>query len=187
MKEVKRAVLLFVALSILTGVFYPIAVTLLAQFIFPKQASGSLIYTADSKSVGSVLIGQPFSDPKYFWPRPSATSDFPYNALASGGSNLGPTNKDLISQIAERAKLLRESGIQGPLPADLVTASGSGLDPHISADSAVLQVPRIARERHLTEEKIKALVQNRVEGRQFGFWGAQRVNVLKLNLALDTL
>jgi potassium-transporting ATPase KdpC subunit len=109
------------------------------------------------------------------------------NALASGGSNLGPTHKNLISQIAERARLLRESGIQGPSPADLVTASGSGLDPHISADSAVLQVPRIARERHLTEEKIKVLVQNRVEGRQFGFLGAQRVNLVTLNLALDTL
>ena len=187
MKEIKRAVLLFIALSILTGVFYPMAVTVLAQIIFPKQASGSLIYTAEGKPAGSALIGQPFSDPKYFWPRPSATADFPYNALASGGSNLGPTNKDLINQVAERVKSFRESSIRGPLPADLVTASGSGLDPHISADGAILQIPRIARERHLPEEKIKALVQNHLEGRQFGFFGVQRVNVLKLNLALDVL
>ena len=187
MKEIKRAVLLFIVLSILTGVFYPMAVTVLAQIIFPKQASGSLIYTTDSKPAGSVLIGQPFSAPKYFWPRPSATTDFAYNALASGGSNLGPTNKDLISQVAERVKSFRESGIRGLLPADLVTASGSGLDPHISAEGAVLQIPRIARERRVSEEKIKVLVQKHIEGRQFGFLGAQRVNVLKLNLALDTL
>jgi K+-transporting ATPase ATPase C chain len=187
MKEIKRAVLLFVALSILTGVFYPIVVTVLAQIIFPKQASGSLIYTAEGKPAGSALIGQPFSDPKYFWSRPSATTDFPYNTLASGGSNLGPTNKDLIGQISERIKSFRKSGIHGQLPADLVTASGSGLDPHISEDSAILQIPRIARERHVSEEKIKALVQNHLEGRQFGFLGAPRVNVLKLNLALDTL
>lgn len=187
MKEIKRAVLLFVALSILTGVFYPMAVTVLAQIIFPKQASGSLIYMTDSKPAGSVLIGQPFSDSKYFWPRPSATADFPYNALASGGSNLGPTNKDLINQVAQRVKSFRESGIKGPLPADLVMASGSGLDPHISADGAVLQIPRIARERHVPEDKIKALVQKHLEGRQFGFFGEQRVNVLKLNLDLEKL
>ncbi len=187
MKEIKRAVLLFIALTILTGVFYPAAVTVLAQFIFPKQASGSLIYRAEGRPAGSELIGQPFSDPKYFWSRPSATNDFPYNALASGGSNLGPTNKDLIGQVSERIKSFRQSGIQGPLPADLVTASGSGLDPHISLDGALLQVPRIARERHISEEKIKALVQNHLEGRQFGFLGESRVNVLKLNLALDTL
>lgn len=185
MKEMKRAVLLFIALSILTGVFYPMAVTVLAQIIFPVQASGSLIYENDGKPAGSVFIGQPFSEPKYFWSRPSATADFPYNALASGGSNLGPTNKDLISQIAQRVKSFQESGITVPLPADLVTASGSGLDPHISAAGAVLQVPRIARTRNMPAEKINAIVQSHLEGRQLGFIGAERVNVLKLNLALD--
>ena len=187
MKEIRRAVLLFVALSILTGVLYPVAITVVAQTIFPKQSAGSLVYKEDGTLAGSTLIGQPFSEPKYFWPRPSATADSPYNALASAGSNLGPTNKDLISQVAERVKSFRESGIQGPLPSDLVTASGSGLDPHISLEGAVLQIPRIARERHVHEEKIKALVQDHLEGRQFGFLGMQRVSVLKLNLALDTM
>ena len=187
MKEIKRAVLLFVALSILTGVFYPLAVTVLAQILFPKQVSGSLIYATDGKPAGSVLIGQPFSDPKYFWPRPSATTDFPYNALASGGSNLAPTNKGLILQVAERVKYFRESGVQGPLPPDLVTSSGSGLDPHISPEAALVQIARIAKERNVPEETVYSLVQNNVEGRQFGFLGVPRVNVLKLNLDLDKL
>ncbi len=187
MKEIKISVLLFITLSLLTGVFYPMAVTVLAQAIFDRKATGGLIYSADGTPIGSAMIGQPFSDPKYFWSRPSATADFPYDTLASGGSNLGPTNKELINQIAERVKAFRESGIQGQLPADMVMASGSGLDPHISLDGAVLQISRIARERHVPEEKIKALVQNHLEGRQFGFLGAQRVNVLKLNLALDSL
>jgi K+-transporting ATPase ATPase C chain len=187
MKEIKRALLLFAVLSILAGVLYPAAVTVLAKTIFPKQASGSLIYASGGRPAGSALIGQPFSDPKYFWPRPSATAESPYNALASGGSNLGPTNKDLINRVAERVKSLRASGVRGPLPADMVTASGSGLDPHISFDSAVLQIPRIARERRLPEENIMALVQSHIEGRQFGFFGSQRVNVLKLNIALDSL
>jgi len=187
MKEIKRAVLLFVALSILTGVFYPLAVTALAQIIFPKQAAGSLIYATDGNPAGSVLIGQPFSDPKYFWPRPSATTDFPYNTLASGGSNLAPTNKGLIIQVAERVKSFRESGVQEPLPPDLVTSSGSGLDPHISPEAALMQVPRVAKERNVPEETVHSLVQNNVEGRQFGFLGVPRVNVLKLNLDLDKL
>jgi K+-transporting ATPase ATPase C chain len=187
MKEIKKAVLLFVALSILTGVFYPIVVTVLAQAIFSQKATGSLIYSADGTPIGSAIIGQPFSDPKYFWPRPSATADFPYNALASAGSNLGPTNKDLISQVAERVKSFQESDIHGTLPADLVMASGSGLDPHISLEAALIQVSRIAREREVAEEKVLSLVQNCLEGRQFGFLGAPRVNVLKLNLALDKL
>ena len=187
MKEIKKAVLLFLALSILTGIFYPMSITFLAQITFPKQAAGSLVYKEDGTLTGSTLIGQPFSAPKYFWPRPSATTDFPYNALASGGSNSGPTNKDFISQVAERVKTFRKSGIEGLLPADLVTASGSGLDPHISAESAILQIPRIARQRHVPEEKIKDLVRSHLEDRQFGFLGIQRVNVLKLNLALDTM
>src|SRR5512143_412147 len=176
MKEIKTAVLLFIVLTLLTGVFYPAVVTILAQSIFLHQASGSLIMRADGTPVGSALIGQPFSDPKYFWPRPSATADFPYNALASGGSNLGPTNKDLISQVADRVKSFRESGIRGPLPSDLVMASGSGLDPHLSPESALIQIPRIAKERKVSEEKLRSLVQAHLEDRQFGFLGAPRVN-----------
>jgi len=185
MKEMKKGILLFVALSLLTGVLYPAAVTVLAQLIFPEQANGSIMYITDGTPIGSSLIGQPFSGPKYFWPRPSATTDYPYNALASGGSNLGPTNKDLINQVGERVKSFRESGIKEPLPSDLVMASASGLDPHISPEAAIIQVPRIAKERGMDEEKLRILVQAQIEGRQFGFLGAPRVNVLKLNLALD--
>jgi K+-transporting ATPase ATPase C chain len=185
MKEVKRAVLLFVALSLLTGVLYPVVLTVLARIIFPRQAVGSLIYKADGTCIGSYLIGQSFSDPKYFWSRPSATSEFPYNPLASGGSNLGPTNKDLINRINECVATYRSTGTQAPLPADLAMASASGLDPHISREAAIIQIPRIARERHVSEEKILNLVQNYIEDRQFGLLGRKRVNVLKLNIALD--
>jgi len=185
MKELKNGILLFVALSLLTGVLYPAAVTVLAQLMFPQQANGSIMHTADGTPIGSSLIGQPFSHPKYFWPRPSATADFPYNALASGGSNLGPTNKDFISQVADRVKSFREAGIQEQLPADLAMASGSGLDPDISPEAALIQIPRIAKERNMTEEKLRALVQVHLEDRQFGFLGAPRVNILKLNLALN--
>ena len=185
MKELRNGILLFVALSLLTGVLYPAAVTVLAQLMFPKQANGSVLYGADGTPIGSSLIGQPFSDPKYFWPRPSATTDFPYNALASGGSNLGPTNKDLISQVSDRVKSFQESGIQEQLPADLVMASGSGLDPHLSPESALIQIPRIAKERNMSEEKLRALVRAHLEDRQFGLLGAPRINVMKLNLALD--
>jgi K+-transporting ATPase ATPase C chain len=187
MKEIKKAVLLFAALSFLTGVFYPVVVTVLAHVIFPYQASGSLIFKADKTCIGSSLIGQSFSKPKYFWSRPSATAYFYYNPLASGGSNLGPTNKDLVKRIKECAANFQSTGIKGLLPADLVMASGSGLDPHISIETAIIQIPRIAKERHVSEEKIRNLVQNYVEDRQFGFLGRKRVNVLKLNLALDNL
>lgn len=187
MKEIKKALLLFVALSLITGVFYPLLVTVIAQAAFPRQAAGSLIVKDDGTATGSILIGQPFSDPQYFWSRPSATSDFPYNPLASGGSNLGPTNKDLIKQVEARVKTLRASGIKGSIPADLVTASAGGLDPHISLQAATIQIPRIAGERHMAEEKVRDLVQKHLEGRQLGFLGAERVNVLKLNLELDRL
>lgn len=187
MREVKNGLVLFMVLSLLTGVMYPAVVTLLAQLMFPRQANGSVLHGADGMPVGSSLIGQPFSAAKYFWPRPSATGDFPYNGLASGGSNLGPTNKELIGQVAERVKSFRESGISGELPADLVTASGSGLDPHISAEAAFVQVPRIAKERRMPEEEVRMLVRSHLEGRQFGLLGPPRVNVLKLNLALDKL
>ncbi|HET6516325.1 MAG TPA: potassium-transporting ATPase subunit KdpC [Thermodesulfovibrionales bacterium] len=187
MKEIKNGILLFVVLSLLTGVLYPAAVTALAQLLFPRQANGGVLIRSDGTPVGSSLIGQPFSDPKYFWPRPSATTDFPYNGLASGGSNLGPTNKDLINQIADRVKAYRESGIQEPLPADLVTASGSGLDPHISPAAAAYQVKRVAKAHGLDEAKVGALVSEHTEGRQFGILGDPRINVLELNLALDEL
>jgi K+-transporting ATPase ATPase C chain len=187
MKEIKNGILLFVALSLLTGVLYPAAVTVLAQLMFLKQANGSILYGADGTLIGSALVGQPFSDPKYFWPRPSATADFQYNAMASGGSNLGPTNPDLIKQVAERVKAYRETGIQELLPGDLVMASGSGLDPNITPEAALLQVPRVAKERNVNEEKVRSLVEEHVEGRQFAFLGVPRVNVLKLNLALDNL
>jgi K+-transporting ATPase ATPase C chain len=187
MKTIKTTLKLFAILTILVGVIYPVAVTVLAQLIFPKEAGGSLIYDSGGNLKGSALIGQPFSDPKYFWSRPSATSVYPYNPLASGGSNLGPTNKVLIGQISNRTELLKSSGIQAPVPSDLVEVSASGLDPHISMQSALVQIPRVARARNLSEETLRKLVLERVEERQFGFLGEQRINVLKLNLALDSI
>jgi len=187
MREIRKAVLLFVALLLLTGVFYPLVVTVLAQLIFPHQANGSLICEADATCIGSSLIGQLFSDPKYFWSRPSATGDFPYNPLASGGSNWGPANVDLINRTKSCVAAFQSMGIKGLLPSDLAMASGSGLDPHISVEAATIQIPRIARERHVSEERIYRLVQNHVENRQLGFLGNRRVNVLKLNLALDDI
>ncbi|MGE5892942.1 MAG: potassium-transporting ATPase subunit KdpC [bacterium] len=187
MKEIKTAFLLFVTLAFVTGVVYPTAVTVLAQAIFPEQAAGSLIHSAEDALIGSSLIGQHFSDPKYFWPRPSASGDFPYNALASGGSNLGPTNEVLIEQIAERVRSLRKSGIHGSLPTDLVMASGSGLDPHISPAAALIQIPRIVKARNISETELQRLVREHIKARQFGFLGAERVNVLELNLALDKI
>ncbi len=169
---------------VLTGIVYPVAVTVVAQLFFPWQAGGSLLKDSGGNITGSVLIGQPFSDPKYFWSRPSA-SDPPYNPLASGGSNLGPTNKVLIEQISNRTEQLESSGIQAPVPSDLVEASASGLDPHISVNAALAQVPRVARARNLSEDVVRNLVLQHVEERDFGFLGEQRINVLKLNLALD--
>ncbi len=170
---------------VLTGIVYPVAVTVLAQLFFPYQAGGSLVYDKGNLT-GSALIGQPFSDPKYFWSRPSA-SDPPYNPLASGGSNLGPTNKVLIEQISNRTEFLESSGIQAPVPSDLVEASASGLDPHISVNAALVQVPRVVRARNLSEDAVRNLVLQHVEDRDFGFLGEQRINVLKLNLALDSM
>jgi K+-transporting ATPase ATPase C chain len=185
-KELKPALLLFVVLSVITGVVYPFVVTGIAQGAFPRQANGSLI-EREGKAVGSELIGQPFGSPKYFWSRPSATSPYPYNGASSSGSNQGPTNPALTDAVAVRIKALRDAdpGNTAPVPADLVTASGSGLDPHISPAAAEYQVARVAKARNLDPQKVRALVASATEGRQLGFFGEPRVNVLKLNLALD--
>jgi K+-transporting ATPase ATPase C chain len=179
---------MLVLLTVLSGFIYPMVVTGIAQLVFPHQANGSLILK-DGKAVGSELIGQPFDDPKYFWGRPSVTAPFPYNAGASSGSNLGPISSDLQKQVQDRMGGLRaaDPGNTAPVPVDLVTASGSGLDPHISPAAALYQVRRVARVRGLAEEAILRLVEQHVEGRQLGLLGEPRVNVLKLNLALDAL
>ncbi len=185
--HLRPALMMLLILTVLTGLMYPLAVTGLAQLLFPNQANGSLI-VRDGKVIGSQLIGQYFDEPKYFWGRPSATAPFPYNAAASGGSNLGPTNPALIEAVKARVAALREAdvGNHKPIPVDLVTASGSGLDPHISPAAALFQVRRIARARGLEESIVENLVIQYTEGRQFAFLGEPSVNVLKLNLALDT-
>ena len=184
--QLRSALMMFFILTILTGVAYPLAVTAIAQLLFPHQANGSLIYK-DGKPIGSTLIGQPFDDPKYFWGRPSATAPFPYNAAASSGSNLGPTNPALIETVKMRVAALKaaDPGNDTPVPVDLVTASGSGLDPHISSASAEYQVRRVARARGRDEAFVRTLVSQHTEGRQLGMLGERRVNVLALNLALD--
>ncbi len=176
MNQIKTALKLFAILMLLVGIIYPVAVTALAHLFFSKEAEGSLLYDLSGNLTGSALIGQPFSDPKYFWSRPSDTSDHPYNPLASGGSNLGPTNNVLIEQISNRIELLKSSGIQAPVPSDLVMASASGLDPHISVQSALIQIPRVARARALDEETVRKLVLEYVEERQFGILGEQRLS-----------
>ena len=187
MNDLKSALLLFLAFTILCGGLYPALVTGLTQAAFPQQAGGSFITDKSGNTIGSALIGQPFSDPKYFWPRPSATSGFGYNPLASGGSNTGPTNPAYLQTVAERVNALRASGITAPLPAELVQASASGLDPHISPEAAWLQVPRVARARGLSAATVLQAVTQLSEERQLGILGAPRVNVLVLNLELDRL
>jgi K+-transporting ATPase ATPase C chain len=187
MTQVRTAVVSLIVLTVITGVAYPLAVTVIAQLVFPHQANGSLITAKDGKVVGSALIGQPFDDPKYFWGRPSATSPYPYNAGASSGSNLGPTNPALYEAVKGRVETLRAADPDNtaPVPVDLVTASGSGLDPHISPAAAFYQVNRVAKARKLEPDAVRRLVDQHTEGRQWGFLGEPRVNVLALNLALD--
>lgn len=171
---------------ILTGLVYPIAVTGIGQTVFPKQANGSLI-VKEGRTVGSALIGQPFDGPGYFWGRPSATPGWAYNAEASSGSNLGQANPVLHERVRFQLNLLRTNnpGLDLSVPIDLVTASGSGLDPHISPEAAAFQVRRVARERHLEEARLRSLIESQTEERTFGLLGEPRVNVLQLNLALD--
>lgn len=187
MKDIKSALLMLIVFTVICGGIYPVLVTGIAQAVFPKQANGSFITDRNGKEIGSTLIGQPFSDQRYFWPRPSATTDFGYNPMGSGGSNSGPTNSDYLKTVAERVKVLRSSGVIGVIPADLVQASASGLDPHITPESARLQVARVAKARGLPEDLVMKTVSQATEDRQLGFLGVSRVNVLVLNLELDKL
>jgi K+-transporting ATPase ATPase C chain len=193
-KPLRPAILSLLLFTLITGVIYPLVVTGIAQVVFPSQANGSLILK-DGKAVGSELIGQSFDDPKYFWGRLSATGTFPYNAFnaenltASSGSNYGPSNPALMEAVKARVEALETADPDNtaPIPVDLVTASGSGLDPHISVAAALYQVPRVTRTRGLSEEAVRALVKQYTDARQFGILGEPRVNVLELNLALDYL
>ena len=184
----RPALVLFALLSAITGLLYPLAVTGAAQAVFPSQAAGSLV-ERDGQAVGSRLIGQNFSDPKHFWGRPSATAPMPYNASASGGSNQGPLNPALVDAVKGRVEALRaaDPGNTAPVPVDLVTASASGLDPHISPAAAQYQSARVAKARGLAPERVQALVAQQTETPFAGFLGEARVNVLKLNLALEAL
>jgi potassium-transporting ATPase KdpC subunit len=186
--QLRPAILILILFTLITGFLYPLAVTGIAQLVFPHQANGSLI-VRNGKVTGSSLIGQSFDDPKYFWGRLSATSGFPYNAAASSGSNLGPLNPAFIAAVQARITALNvaDPGNTQPIPVDLVTASGSGLDPDISIAAALYQVPRVAQARGMTESAVIALVNEYTEGRQLGFLGEPRVNVLQLNLALDAI
>lgn len=186
--QIRPALMALLIFTVLTGLLYPLVVTGIAQLVFPRQANGSLI-VQNGQTVGSMLIGQQFTDPKYFWGRLSATGPFPYNAAASSGSNLGPTNPALLDEVKARIAALKAADPinSQPIPVDLVTSSGSGLDPDISVAAAFYQLPRVARLRGLTESTVLALVNKYTQGRTLGFLGEPRVNVLELNLALDGL
>lgn len=197
LKELRPAILLGIALLLITGLVYPLAVTGIAEAIFPHQAEGSLV-TLDGKVVGSELIGQAFTSDRYFHGRPSATlgpdpADAsksvpqPYNAANSMGSNLGPTNKTLIERVQSDVTKLRQENASAPVPIDLVTTTASGLDPHISPEAALFQVPRVARSRNLAEDRVRQLVNEHLENRELGLLGEPRVNVLALNMALDQI
>jgi K+-transporting ATPase ATPase C chain len=184
--EIVPSLRMLVVLSVLTGVAYPLVMTGIGQVVFPHTANGSLI-VANGKALGSELIGQPFDDPKYFWSRPSATSPQPYNGASSSGSNQGARNPALADAVKDRIKALRDADPdnKAPVPVDLITASGSGLDPHISVAAADYQAARVARARGLTEQQVRAVVTANTEGRTLGILGEPRVNVLAVNLALD--
>jgi K+-transporting ATPase ATPase C chain len=194
-REIRPAIVLIVALTLITGLVYPLVMTGLAQVLFPSRANGSMI-EKDGKVIGSALIGQVFAEDKYFHGRPSATNtpdpkdatktvDAPYNAANSGGSNLGPTNKALIDRVKGDVDKLKAENASEPVPIDLVTTSGGGLDPHITPQAALFQVPRVAKARNMPEDRVRQLVNQNVEGRTLGLLGEPRVNVLALNLALD--
>ena len=197
MRHIRPAIMMIIVMTIITGLIYPLGMTGIAQLVFPQQANGSLI-TKDGKVIGSALIGQNFTSDKYFWGRPSATTEpdpkdpsktvpVPYAADNSGGSNLGPTSKALVGRVKDQAAALAKTNPGTPIPADLVTASGSGLDPDVTPAGALFQVPRVAKARNLPETQVRQLVEDHITGRLLGIIGEPHVNVLKLNLALDAL
>lgn len=189
-QQIKPAIIMLLLFTVLTGIVYPLVVTISARLIFPSQAEGSLLFDSKNQPTGSKLIGQAFTRPEYFWSRASATSPGPYNAAASSGSNQGPTNPALIDAVKARILTLKDAQPKGTkleIPVDLVTASGSGLDPHISPKAAAYQINRVAVARHMSVDRVRELVNQYTEDRQWGLFGEPRVNVLELNLALDKI